>query len=64
MPTDLVLRSAEEAIIVLVVQIEFTVLDHVSKVHKGTVPSIEVTAVLDEEMLQVDLVHPLQREEV
>ena len=64
MPTDLVLSSAEEAIIVLVVQIEFTVLDHVAKVHKGTVPSIEVTAVLDEEMLQVDLVHPLQREEV
>lgn len=64
MPTDLVLRSAEEAIIVLVVQIEFTVLDHVAKVHKGTVSSVEVTAVLDEEMLQVDLVHPLQREEV
>ena len=64
MPTDLVLSSAEEAIIVLVVQIEFTVLDHVAKVHKSTVPSVEVTAVLDEEMLQVDLVHPLQREEV
>lgn len=64
MPIDFVLRSAEETIIVLIIQIEFTILDHIAKVDKGAVSAIEVTAVLDEEVLQVDLTHTFEREEV
>lgn len=64
MPINFVLGSAEETIIVLIIQIEFTILDHIAKVNKGAVSAIEVTAVLDEEVLQVDLTHALEREEV
>ena len=64
MPVDFILRSTEETIIVLIIKIEFTILNHIAKVDKGTISTVEISTVLDEEMLQVYFIHAGEREEV
>ncbi len=64
MPLEYIFRSAKETIIKLIIEIEFTILNEIPEINECAISAIEISVILDEKMLKIDLIHSFEGEEI